>query len=304
MSRIFIFGLGYTALALAGELRSLGWDVAGTARRPDKIADLRQLGFTVYSFSRSTPLAAGTAVLADFPYILHSVPPDELGDPVYDLHSCDIVNHSSQLKWLGYLSTTGVYGNHPGVTVDETTRCTPTSGRAMGRYRAEQRWLELQEKCGVPTHIFRLAGIYGPGRNVLRELQRGQARQIVKPGHLFNRIHVADIVQTLLVSMHKPAPGAIYNLADDEPAASDAVLRYGAELLGVTVPAAEDYATAAMSPMAQIFYADSKIVSNAKIKRDLGIRLKYPGYRDGLTALAESFNQPNAFVPNQDAPHR
>lgn len=285
MPRMFIFGFGYSALALAGQLRSLGWYVAGTARRPDKIADLQQLGFTVYPFSRTQPLSAGTAALADFSHILHSVPPDDLGDPVYDLHSCDIVNQNANLHWLGYLSTTGVYGDHGGRTVDEDTVCAPTSARAITRLKIENQWLELQQRCGVPAHIFRLAGIYGPGRNVLRDLQRGQASHIVKPGHVFNRIHVEDIAQVLLTSMHKPAPGRIYNVCDDMPASSDAMLRFGAELLGMAPPPPVPFAEAKLSPMAQIFYADSKIVSNARIKQELGVRLKYPSYQGGLRAL-------------------
>ncbi len=285
MSRIFIFGLGYSALALAGQLRSLGWDVAGTARRPDKIADLRQLGFTVYPFSRTTPLGVGTAALADFPYILHSVPPDDLGDPVYDLHSCDIVNQNPNSRWVGYLSTTGVYGDHLGARVTETSTCAPTNPRTAMRAKIERRWLELQERCGVPVHIFRLAGIYGPGRNALRDLQRGQAVPIVKPGHRFNRIHVEDIAQSLLASMHKPAPGNIYNLADDEPADSATVVRHAAGLLGLQPPTPVDFAAANLSPQAHSFYADNKIVDNTKLKQELGVRLKYPSYREGLQAL-------------------
>ncbi len=285
MPRMFIFGFGYSALALAGQLRSLGWEVAGTARRPDKIADLQSLGFTVYPFSRTQPLRVGIAALTDYSHILHSVPPDDLGDPVYDLHSCDIVNQSANLRWFGYLSSTGVYGDHAGATVTEDTACTPTSSRAIARHAIELRWLELQQRCGVPAHIFRLAGIYGPGRNVLRDLQAGQASHIVKPGHVFNRIHVEDIAQVLLTSMHKPAPGRIYNVCDDLPASSDAMLRFGAELLGITPPPPVPFAEAKLSPMAQIFYADSKIVSNARMKQELGIRLKYPNYQEGLRAL-------------------
>lgn len=285
MPRIFIFGLGYSALALAGQLRSLGWEVAGTTRRESKLADLRQLGFTVYPFSRGEPLTVGSAALADFPYILNSVPPDDLGDPVFDLHGCDIVAQAPHMRWFGYLSTTGVYGDHQGAEVDEATPCQPTSARALLRRKVESQWQDLHANCGLPLHIFRLAGIYGPGRNVLRDLKRGQAEQIVKPGHLFNRIHVADIVQALVASLHKPDPGNIYNLADDMPASSDAVLRYGAELLGVEAPPPLPYATAPLSPMAKIFYADSKTVSNAKAKQALGLRLLYPTYREGLQAL-------------------
>ncbi len=285
MLRIFIFGLGYSALALAGQLRSLGWEVAGTTRRESKMADLRQLGFTVYPFSRGEPLTVGSAALADFPYILNSVPPDDLGDPVYDLHSCDIVAQAPQLKWFGYLSTTGVYGDHKGAVVDETTPCQPTSARAAQRLEVERQWQELYKNCGLPLHIYRLAGIYGPGRNVLRDLQRGLATQIIKPGHVFNRIHVADIVQALVASLHKPAPGNIYNLADDASASSDAVVRFGAELLAMPAPEPLAHDAAPLSPMAKIFYADSKVVANAKVKRDLGLKLLYPTYREGLRAL-------------------
>jgi nucleoside-diphosphate-sugar epimerase len=284
MARIFIFGLGYSALALAGQLRSMGWEVAGTARRPEKIADLRRLGFTVYPFSRAEPLSGALAALTDFPYILHSVPPDELGDPVYDLHSCALMQQQPRLRWLGYLSSTGVYGNHGGAVVTETTPCAPTSPSGMRRLQAETRWQELQQQCGVPVHRFRLAGIYGPGRSVLQELRRGTARQIIKPDHVFNRIHVADIAQSVLASMQAPAAGTVYNLADDLPASSAAVVRYGADLLGMPPPPPEAYATANLSAMAQNFYADHKIVSNAKLQTELGVRLLYPTYREGLRA--------------------
>lgn len=275
MSRLFIFGLGYSALALAGQLRSLGWQVAGTTRRPDKISDLRQLGFTVYPFSRTVPLGAGNAALADFPYILNSVPPDDLGDPVYDQHGGDIVDQLPHLKWFGYLSSTGVYGDHGGARVDETTPCRPTDTRTQMRYKAEQQWAELRQRCGVPVHIFRLSAIYGPGRNALTRLKAGETPLLMPPDNPVNRIHVEDIAQTLLASMHKPAPGSIYNLADDCPARSSEVIAWAAEQLGLPPPELT-------SPADNIYFADSKIVDNGKIKRELGIRLKYPDYRSGL----------------------
>ena len=278
MSRLFIFGFGYSALALAGQLRSLGWEVAGTTRQPGKIADLRQLGFTVYPFSREVPLGAGIAALADFPYILHSVPPDDLGDPVYDQHSGDIVDQLPGLQWFGHLSTTGVYGDHNGARVDETTLCTPTNARTIARYKIEQQWQELQQRCGVPVHIFRLAAIYGPGRNMLANLRAGKTPRFLQPDHVINRIHVEDIAQALLASMHKPAPGSVYNLADDCPARQNEVVAHTAQLLGVDIPAAPE-------PDNAIAFADRKIVDNAKMKRELGVRLKFPGYRDGLAAV-------------------
>lgn len=279
MPRLFIFGFGYSALALAGQLRSLGWEVAGTTRRPDKIADLRQLGFTVYPFSRETPFGVGIAALADFPYILHSVPPDDLGDPVYDQHGGDIVDQLPNLKWFGYLSTTGVYGDHNGGRVDETTLCVPTNARTMLRYKIEQQWLELHQRCGVPVHIFRLAAIYGPGRNVLATLRSGKLPRMLQPDHIINRIHVEDIAQILLASIHKPAPGNIYNLADDMPARQSDVIAYAAQKLQMDLPTL---------PVAvnSITFSDSKIVDNAKVKTTLRIRLQYPGYSDGLEMIS------------------
>ena len=256
----------------------MGWEVAGTTRQVRKIADLRQLGFTVYPFSREIPLGAGLAALADFPYILHSVPPDDLGDPVYDQHSGDIVDQLPNLKWFGYLSTTGVYGDHNGARVDETTPCAPTNARTIARVKIEQQWLELRQRCGVPVHIFRLAAIYGPGRNMLATLRSGQAPRLLHPDHVINRIHVEDIAQALLASMHKPAPGNIYNLADDCPTRQSEVVAHAAKLLGMEVPPAP-------KPDDAIAFADSKIVDNAKMKRELGVRLKFPGFKEGLAAV-------------------
>ncbi len=223
------------------------------------------------------PLGVGVAALADFPYVLHSVPPDDLGDPVYDLHSGDLVDVMPNLKWVGYLSTTGVYGDHQGARVDETTPCSPTNARTMARYHIERQWLELQQKCGVPMHIFRLAAIYGPGRNIVADLRAGKMPRRLMPDHVINRIHVADIAQALSASMHKPIPGGIYNLADDCPARQSDVIAHAAQLLNMEIPAAPESDKA-------ITFADSKIVDNAKMKRELGVRLNFPGYREGLAA--------------------
>ncbi|MBI1273060.1 MAG: SDR family NAD(P)-dependent oxidoreductase [Alphaproteobacteria bacterium] len=287
MARIFIFGLGYTALALAGQLRSYGWDVAGTTRRESKLRDLERLGIEGYLFDRGQGIRALPATLAGADYILHSIPPDRFGDPVFDIHDCDIVGHAPQMKWFGYLSSTGIYGDRQGGWVDEQTPPAPGGENGRARLEAENRWRGLQE-YGVPVHTFRIAGIYGPGRNALENLQRGTATRIDKPGHIFNRIHVEDIVQVLCASMNRPEPGAIYNLADDQPAPGHEMVAYAAELLGMEppplVPLAE--AEAAMSPMARGFYAESRKVRNDRIKQALHIKLKYPTYREGLQALA------------------
>jgi nucleoside-diphosphate-sugar epimerase len=222
--------------------------------------------------------------LAEATHLLSTVPPDESGDPVLDCHGAAL-GTLKQLRWVGYLSTTGVYGDHGGGWVEEDTALNPTGERGRRRVAAETGWLALHRAHGLPVHIFRLAGIYGPGRNQLEALAHGRARRIVRAGQLFSRIHVDDIVTILMASMAKPNPGAIYNLADDEAAAPEAVIDFAAGLIGVPPPASEAFETAALTEMARSFYADSKRVSNRRIKHELGVRLAYPTYREGLRAL-------------------
>lgn len=288
MPRLFVFGLGYTGLALAGQMKSLGWNVAGTAQRPGKIRDLHTLGIEAYTFNREHPLPAPAAALSDAAYVLNTIPPDDGGDPVYDLHGGDLVTLGPQLRWFGYLSTTGVYGNHEGKWVTEDTPPQPASQRAKARLKAERDWLELADKCGLATHIFRLSGIYGPGRNALAEMRAGTARRIDKEGQVFNRIHVEDIVRALIASMHHPRAGRVYNLADDEPAPSHEVVAHAARLLGLEPPPLVPFADARLSPMAASFYADNKRVDNTRLKQELGLRLAYPTYREGLVQIAKS----------------
>ena len=186
-----------------------------------------------------------------------------------------------QLRWVGYLSTTGVYGDHGGEWVDEATPLTPSTKRGHHRVTAEAQW----QAQPLPLHIFRLAGIYGPGRGPFAKVRAGTARRIVKPNQVFSRIHVDDIAQVLLASIDRPNPGAIYNVCDDEAAPPEEVLAHAAALLGVELPPEEDYATAEMTPMARSFYAESKRVRNSRMKEELGVELRYPSYRDGLRAL-------------------
>ena len=185
------------------------------------------------------------------------------------------------LAWIGYLGTTAVYGDRQGGWVDEETPIEPTLARADRRARAEAAWL----KSGLPVHIFRLAGIYGPGRNAFVNLKDGTARRIVKPGQVFSRIHVEDIATVLEASIARPRPGAIYNVCDDEPAPPQDVVAHAAELMGVAPPPEQPYETADLSPMARTFYKDNRRVRNERIKRELGVRLAYPTYREGLAAL-------------------
>lgn len=213
-------------------------------------------------------------------HVLVSIPPEEAGDPVLDRHRADLYRLSS-LAWVGWLGTTGVYGDRGGAWVDEDTPLEPTTARTDRRARAEAAWLA----SGLPVHLFRLAGIYGPGRNALRQLLDGSARRIVKPGQVFSRIHVDDIATTLEASMARPNPGRIYNVCDDEPAPPQDVVAFAAELLGVPPPPEEPFETAELSPMARSFYRDNRRVRNSRIKEELGVRLAYPSYREGLRAL-------------------
>ena len=284
MPRLFCFGLGYTALALAGRLQQRGWRVAGTVRSEAAAASLRASGIEALLFDRVQPPQEAAAALAGTTHILASVPPDEQGDAVLDGWRAAIAQLDG-LEWLGYLSTTGVYGDRAGEWVDETSPLQPTGVRGRRRLAAEQAWLALWREQGVPVHLFRLAGIYGPGRSALDTIRSGRAQRIVKPGQVFSRIHVADIAATLEASIARPNPGAAYNVCDDNPAPPDEVLAYAASLLGVTPPPAVPFEDAQLSEMARSFYADNKRVDNRRIKHELRVVLAYPDYRAGLTAL-------------------
>jgi nucleoside-diphosphate-sugar epimerase len=282
--RLFCFGLGYSALGLARRLRARGWSVAGTTRGQDKADHLAAEGFEVSLFDRGRALDDPAMALAGATHLLSSVPPDETGDPVVDQHRHDIAAVET-LAWLGYLSTTGVYGDRGGGWVDEESDLTPTGDRGRRRVAAEAAWLDLWERDGLPVHLFRLAGIYGPGRSALDAVRDGTARRVDKPGQLFSRIHVDDIVQVLEASIAHPRPGAAYNLCDDEAAPPQDVIAYAAELLGRELPPLVPFDQAELSDMARSFYRDNKRVSNARIKEELGVDLAYPSYREGLQAL-------------------
>jgi nucleoside-diphosphate-sugar epimerase len=284
MPRLFCFGLGYTALALAGRLMSEGWQVAGTTRGADRQASFAIQGAEVHLFGRDRPLPNPAAMLAGTTHLLTSIPPDEIGDPVLDCHLADL-RRCASMEWVGYLGTTGVYGDRGGAWVDESAPVAPTMPRTRRRAAAEDGW----RASGLPVHIFRLAGIYGPGpgRNALDAARAGTARRIVKPGQVFGRVHVDDIVQVLCASIARPNPGAVYNVADDEPAPPQDVIAFACELLGVAPPPAVPYEAAELSPMARSFYADNRRIANARIKDELGVRLRYPTYREGLRAILE-----------------
>ncbi|RMD47980.1 MAG: SDR family oxidoreductase [Alphaproteobacteria bacterium] len=279
---MLIVGCGYTGTAFGRALAADGWKVVGTTRSAEGAADLRAAGIEPRLWP-GEPLAPEIARAS---HMLVSVPPDAEGDPLLRAHGEAIAAAAPGLRWVGYLSTTAVYGDHGGAWVDESTPPRPSTERGRRRLAAERAWLDLAARAGLAVHIFRLAGIYGPGRGPFAKLRAGRARRIVKPGQVFGRVHVDDIVAVLRASMAAPRPGAIYNVTDDLPAPPEDVLAFAAELLGLPVPPAEPFESAAMTPMARSFYAENKRVSNRRIREELGVRLRYPTYREGLRALA------------------
>jgi len=284
LPHLFIFGLGYCGQTLAHRQRGLGWRVSGASRNPALVAQLRDAGIDAISIEEGVPSREVAEVLGTATHLVGTVPPDAEGDPLLQLYG-EAIGAAPRLSWIGYLSTTGVYGDHGGGWVDEATPPTPSSDRSRRRVAAEQAWLSLQKPSGPSVQIFRLAGIYGPDRNPLEALRAGRARRIVKPGQVFSRIHVDDIASVLQASMARPNPGAIYNVCDDEAADPAEVVAYAAELFGMEPPPAIPFAEADLSPMARSFYADNRRVSNRRIKEELGVELKYPSYREGLRAL-------------------
>ncbi len=272
MNTLLCLGHGYTANALAARLVPLGWNVIGTCRNAQRADDLAQEGVTPLQWPGDLAPALARAT-----HILASAAPDAGGDPFLQLAGDAL--RAANPNWIGYLSTTAVYGDHQGGWVDEDTPTTPQSTRAQQRVLAEGQWLDLQ------AHIFRLAGIYGPGRGPFEKVRDGSARRIIKPGQVFSRIHVADIANTLLASIARPHPGRIYNVCDNDPAPPEDVLSYAAQLLGLPEPPAVPYDQAEMTPMARSFYAESKRVRNDRIKTELGVTLQFPDYRAGLQGL-------------------
>lgn len=279
MQTLLSIGHGYSARTLAPLLLARGWRVIGTTRSREKAAKLEAEGVEPLIWPGSDlPLGEATHLLA-------SVAPDEDGDPVLAAHE-DELRAAKHLDWVGYLSTTGVYGDHAGGWVDESAPLTPGTRRGRARVEAEAAWRAL----GLPLHIFRLAGIYGPGRGPFAKVRNGTARRIVKEGQVFSRTHVEDIAQVLLASIDRPNPGAAYNVCDDDPAPPQDVIAHAAELLGLPLPPEVAFEEAEMSPMARSFYSDSKRVRNDRIKDELGVKLKYPDYRSGLAALLAEEN--------------
>ena len=266
---LFIFGLGYASQAVARAAIAQGFSVAGTCRTQEKCDALKAQGIEAFLFSDITP-----EIIANYNYILSSVPPQETGDIVIPFLTTG--------KWLGYFSTTGVYGDYAGEWVDECSEPRPNNDRLRRRIDAEEQW---RKRGG---HVFRLAGIYGKGRSALDDVLAGTARRVDKAGQVFSRTHVDDIAQIVLASMAKPNPQAIYNVCDDEPAPAHEVVAFACELLGKPLPPLIAFEDAELSPMGREFYSANRRVKNDRIKQELGVKLLYPTYREGLRAIAEA----------------
>lgn len=271
------FGHGYSSRETAKSLN--GWRIIGTTRSPDKAERFKTEGIEPLIWPGEDP----TQAISDATHILLSIAPDEDGDPVFNAYA-ELISAAPNLEWVGYLSTTGVYGDHAGGWVDENSLLQPSTKRGAMRVKAEAQWQSLK----LPLHIFRLAGIYGPGRGPFAKVRKGTARRIIKQGQVFSRTHVEDIAQVLLASIQHPNPGAAYNVCDDDPAPPQDVIAHAAALLGLPVPPGIPFEAAEMTPMAQSFYAESKRVRNNRIKEELGVTLRYPTYREGLAALLEA----------------
>ena len=286
-NHLLCIGMGYSARALARRLSANGWRISGSSTSNAGSARVQSLVWEAVRFDgTSSADEAMSKAIGDATHLVVSAAPGEAGDPVLRQLSA-LVADAPHLAWIGYLSTVGVYGDHQGAWIDEDTPLKPTSVRSRQRVIAEQAWLAFAKSSGKRVQIFRLAGIYGPGRSAIDNLQAGTARRIIKLDQVFNRIHVDDIAGVLAAAIAKPsAHHAIYNVTDDEPAPPQDVVAYAAKLLGMPVPPDVPFAEAPLSPMGLSFYGENKRVSNARVKSDLDFAFQYPTYREGMTAIA------------------
>jgi len=281
---LFCFGLGYTCRRLAQRLLKQGWRVSGTTRSEEGANTLRQDGIETWLFGGSAGDTFGKTAFADVTHVIASIPPGAEGDPAL-VGQPDWISHAPSLRWVGYLSTPAVYGDRGGAFVHEDDEPNPGSGRGERRLAAERAWVSAFEKTDVSVQVFRLSGIYGPGRSAIDQVRNGKARIIDKPDQVFNRIHVDDIGTILMASMQRPNHGRIYNVADDEACPSGDVIRYAAALLGMDPPRPIPFDSAELSPMARSFYSECKRLDTTRIKSELGVRLDYPTYREGLQSI-------------------
>ncbi|MDP3548486.1 MAG: SDR family oxidoreductase [Phreatobacter sp.] len=288
MTHLLIVGLGYSSRAVVRAAAGRTARITATVRSPERAVALSAAPVegqfvAVLPFDGSALSPELAAAIADATHILVSAPPDQAGDPV--LRACGDVFAAHPPLSLVYLSTVGVYGDHGGGWVDETTEPKPVSPRSVERLAAERAWQAFGRAHGVPVAILRLSGIYGPGQNALVNMARGTARRIIKPGQVFNRIHVDDIAQAVLACFAHRYDG-ILNVTDDEPSPPQDVVAYAAELLGLPVPPDIPFEESGLSPMGRSFYGECKRVSNKKLKAELSVNLLHPNFTVALRALA------------------
>ncbi len=281
---IFIFGAGYSAQAFAGQNPDFGRFV-GTTRSQGKFEALRQANIEPLIFDGTTTPQI-KAALAETTHLVISIAPETAGDPVLQAARDMIMTGMPALRWIGYLSTVGVYGDHGGDWVDESAECRPVSDRSTLRLQAEQAWQSLGRAIGKPVAVLRLSGIYGPGRNAFVNLKEGTAKRLIKPGQVFNRIHRDDISGALR-HLAGQDTGGIFNITDDRPAPPQDVVTYAATLMNVPPPPEADFATAQLSPMARSFYGETKRVSNAAVKAT-GYAFRFPDYHAAFDHMWES----------------
>lgn len=281
MRKLFIFGFGFSSTAIAEKAKQDFNTICGTSRSPEKVDRLRAQGFEAEIFDGQTTPELERQ-LAEITHIVMSISPGE-EDPVLQVFP-NLIELASKLEWIGYLSTVGVYGHHDGAWVDETSELRPVSKRSIQRVKAEEAWEKLAQENNIPLSIFRLSGIYGPGRNWFVNIEKGTSRRLVKPDQVFNRIHCEDIGQAVTLAMRKNR-GDIFNITDDDPAPPQDVVTYAHELMGKTPPPEIDFETADISPMARSFYGENKRVSNQKSKAVLGLEYQWPNYKVSLKRL-------------------
>ncbi len=281
--KLFAFGLGYAARRVLARLA--GVEASGATRDPETARAWRRDGVAAWAVDDPAARPALEAALRGADTLLVSAPPDENGDPALQRLGAAIAA-APALARVVYLSSVGVYVDRGGAWVGESSAPAPGSPRARRRLAAEREWRAFGEERSAPVDVLRLAGIYGPGRNALEKLQRGEARRIVKPGQVFNRIHVDDVAAIAVRLIEAGEPGGLWNVADEEPAPPQDVIVFAAELIGVAPPPEEDFAFARLTPMARSFYDDNRRIDVGKLRRELGYRWLHPSYRDGLRALA------------------
>lgn len=285
--RVLIFGAGFSGRAIGRRFAEAGIPVTGTTRSPEKFGGLERAGIKPFQFDGVVSELL-VAELEQTTHLIISAAPDAAGDPVLNAAADLLRHHTPALQWIGYLSTVGVYGDRGGGWVTEDDTRDPTSTRGLQRVAAEQAWIAFGEKHGVPVALLRLAGIYGPGRNTFLNLEEGKAKRVIKPGQVFNRIHVEDIAGATDLLARKKI-GEAFNIADDEPGPPQDVVAFAAKLMGREPPPEIPFENAVMSPMARSFYGDNKRVSNAKL-RSAGYAFRYPNYRVALQTMMQAGN--------------